>query len=134
MGRPDPNRPRKGQESLFEDLPVSMPDKVLRGRHSEAMDRALYAAKERGHLDDLDEGLATVLRAGATAFDMLESQNRPYGPSKLIDPMVNALREARLTPESRGGETDESIQALLTDMAALDDSDDERSDSTIPYP
>lgn len=121
MPRPDPSRPRKGQESLFEDLPVSMPDKVLRGRHGVAMDQALDAARDRGAIDDLDGGLATVLRAGATALDMLEAQNRPYGPAKLIDPMVNALREARMTPESRGGETDDSIKELLADMARIDD-------------
>ena len=124
MPRPDPNRPRKGQESLFEDLPVAMPDKVLRGRHGIAMDGALDAARERGAIDDIDGGLATVLRAGATALDMLEAQNRPYGPAKLIDPMVNALREARMTPEARGGETDDSIKELLADMARIDDNDD----------
>lgn len=124
MPRPDPMRPRKGQESLFEDLPVAMPDKVIRGRHGEAMDRALDAARERGALDEIDDGIATVLRAGATALDMLESQNRPYGPAKLIDPMINALREAHLTPESRGGETDDAITQLLDDMARIDDERD----------
>ena len=123
MPRPDPMRPRDGQESLFEALPVSMPDKVIRGRHGVAMDTALDAARERGALDDVDNGLATVLRAGATALDMLESQNRPYGPAKLIDPLVNALREARMTPDSRGGETDDAIKEFLADMARIDDND-----------
>ena len=121
MPRPDPRRPREGQQDLFEPLAVHRPDSVPRGRHSEAMDRAIAAGREAGQLDDLDDGLATVLRAGATALDMLEAQNKPYGPAKLLDPMVAALREARMTPDSRQTDTDDNIKDLLDELARPDD-------------
>ena len=125
MPRPDPRAPKEGQTGLFEAIAVQKPDMVVRGRHSEAMDRALAAGTERGQLDDMDEGLATVLRAGATALDMLEKQNRPYGPAKLIDPMGAALREARMTPDSRQTETDNDIKDLIDALAQPEDTSPE---------
>jgi len=121
MPRPDPRAPKEGQTDLFEAVAVQKPDMVVRGRHSEAMDRAISAGRERGQLDDMDDGLATVLRAGATALDMLEKQNKPYGPAKLIDPMVAALREARMTPDSRQTDTDNDIKDLLHALAEPED-------------
>lgn len=118
MPRPDPNRPRAGQESLFEAEAVKRPDQVLRGRHSDAMDRAIAAARSGDLLDDVDDGLLTVLRSAAWSLDSFEAQNKPYGPSKLLDPLVNALREAHLTPDSRAEATDDSIKELLHDLAA----------------
>ncbi|MCT1804393.1 hypothetical protein M3B20_01410 [Corynebacterium sanguinis] len=133
MPRPDPKRPREGQLGLFESEAVKQPDMVLRGRHSAAMDRAITAATDRDLLDDVDEGILTVLRAAAWSLDSFESQNKPYGPSKLIDPLVNALREAHLTPDSRAESTDEAIKELLHDLgtaatsdAALHDTPDAR--------
>jgi len=121
MPRPDPRRPREGQNSLFEQEAVKPPDQVLRGRHADAMDHAIDAARDQGALDDVDDGLLTVLRASAWSLDSFEKQNKPYGPSKLIDPLVNALREARLTPDSRAAATDDSIKELLHDLALPDD-------------
>lgn len=123
MPRPDPRRPREGQESLFEAEAVKKPDQVLRGRHSVAMDRAIGAAQDQGALDAVDDGLITVLRASAWSLDSFESQNKPYGPSKIIDPLVNALREARLTPDSRAQATDDSIKELLYDLGSPTSSD-----------
>lgn len=125
MPRPDPRAPKADQIDLFEAVAVTRPDKVPRGRHSEAMDRAIAAVHARGQLDALDEGLTTVLRAGATALDMLEAQNKPYGPAKLIDPMVAALREARMTPDSRQTDTDDEIKDLLHALAQPDDANAE---------
>ena len=129
MARPDPNRPRAGQLGLFENEAVKQPDQVLRGRHSDAMDRALLAAQEQDALSAIDDGLVTVLRAAAWSLDAFEAQNKPYGPSKLIDPMVNALREARLTPDSRAAAADDEVKALLE---ALNDDDD--AHTTAPHP
>lgn len=117
MPRPNPHRPRAGQLGLFEDTAAAEPDKVLRGRHSEAMDRALLDARAQGALAPVDEGLETVLRAGAWALDAFEAQNKPYGPSKIIDQMVNALREAHLTPDSRAVAADAEVAQLLQELA-----------------
>lgn len=123
MPRPDPRRPREGQLGLFEKQAVKEPDMVLRGRHSEAMDRAIIAAQDQDGLAAMDEGLETVLRAGAWALDSFESQNKPYGPTKIIDQMVAALREARMTPESRDVATDDEIKELLHDLGPSTPSD-----------
>lgn len=116
MPRPDPRRPRAGQLGIFEEQAVKEPDQVLRGRHSEAMDRALMAAQDQDALSAIDEGLQTVLRAGAWSLDVFESQNKPYGPTKIIDGMVAALREARMTPDSRDVATDDEIKDLLHEL------------------
>ena len=71
----------------------------------------------------MDEGLETVLRAGAWALDSFESQNKPYGPTKIIDQMVAALREARMTPESRDVATDDEIKDLLHGLGPSTPSD-----------
>ncbi|MGV0350261.1 hypothetical protein ACUY2G_04930 [Corynebacterium guaraldiae] len=123
MPRPDPRRPREGQLGLFEKQAVKEPDMVLRGRHSEAMDRAIIAAQDQDGLAAMDEGLETVLRAGAWALDSFESQNKPYGPTKIIDQMVAALREARMTPDSRDVATDDEIKDLLHGLGPSTPSD-----------
>ena len=130
MPRPDPRRPHEGQESLFETEAVKQPDKVLRGRHSEAIDRAISAARGNDLLDDVDAALLTVIRAGGWALDSFESQNKPYGPSKMIEPLVNALREAHLTPDSRAESTDDAIKELLHDLGTADTSDAALHDAT----
>lgn len=121
MPRPDPRRPRAGQIDLFEDAPLKAPDKLTRGRHSNAMDAAIAAARERDLVDDVDNGLLTVLRSGAWALDSLESSEHHYGPAKLITPMVEALREARMTPDSRQAASDDAVAALLEELNADDD-------------
>lgn len=122
MPRKNPRRPREGQEALFAP-PTSNDDMLVnRGRHANAMGAALTQAHEQGLIDDIDQGLATVLLAGAWALDSFEAQNKPYGPSKMIEPMLNALTAACMTPQARGSETDDHIQELLQRMqsAALE--------------
>lgn len=121
MPRPDPRRPRDGQIDLFEDVPIKRPDKLLRGRHSDAMDIAIDAARARDLVDDVDLGLLTVLRSGAWALDALEASDHHYGPAKIITPMVDALREARMTPESRQAASDDAVTQLLEELNADDD-------------
>lgn len=119
-------RPRAGQIDLFEDVPLQTPDKLIRGRHSEAMDTAISAAQSRDLVDDVDKGLLTVLRSGAWALDSLEASEHHYGTAKLITPMVEALREARMTPESRQVAADDAVASLLQEL-----NDD--SDTTAPH-
>ena len=121
MPRPDPRRPREGQESLFPS-PTNKDDMRLnQGRHQLAFNDALNTAFDAGHIGELDGALASTLMAGAWALDAFEAQNKPYGPTKLIDQLGAALREARLTPDSRGDATDDAIQELLADLGAADD-------------
>ena len=96
---------------------------VLRGRHSEAMDRALAAAQDQDAIAEIDEGLQTVLRAGAWSLDAFEAQNKPYGPTKIIDQLVGALREARMTPDSRDVATDDEIKDILNALGPTAPSD-----------
>lgn len=120
MPRPDPRRPREGQESLF-PAPTTGDDMRLNtGRHQSAFHDALNAAHDAGHIDRIDGALASALMAGAWALDAFEAQNKPYGPTKILDQITAALREAHMTPDSRavGDETDERIAALLADLAS----------------
>lgn len=125
MARPDPKQPGPGQGSLFESEPTAArrAGEVLRGRHSEAMDRAIQAARTTGVVTEVDEGLTSVLRAGAWALDSMETSGHHYGPAKLVPAITEALRDAHMTPESRagGGEVDEAVMQLVADLNRVDD-------------
>lgn len=126
MPRPDPKQPGPGQGDLFavEQTAVKRACQVLRGRHSAAMDRAVTAARTAEVVADLDEGLTTVLRAGAWALDSMEASGHHYGPAKLLPGLTEALREAHMTPDSRQTDTDAAIADLLADLAAVDTDED----------
>lgn len=124
MPRPDPNRPREGQHALFEPPTTKDSQRLDGGRHTRAMAGALDAAREAGALASIDDGLATVLLSGAWSMDSFEAQNKPYGPTKLVSQMVEALREARMTPDSRQTETEDRIADLVKELATAEDDDD----------
>lgn len=133
MPRPNPRRPREGQESLFPSPTTKDDMRLNRGRHQLAFNDALNRAFDDGHITEVDGALASTLLAGAWALDAFESQNKPYGPTKLLDQMVNALREARMTPDSRGDDTDAAIAELLNGLGAPDGGDDDDSDTPLPH-
>jgi hypothetical protein len=124
MKHPDPNRPRDGQAPLFEPPTSSDSQRMDGGRHTRAMAGAIDAARNVGGLDAIDDGLATVLLSGAWSMDSFEAQNKPYGPTKLVSQMVEALREARMTPDSRQTETEDKIADLIKELSTADDDED----------
>ena len=127
MARPDMHAPAAGQGGLFDDVELTATPRrgeVLRGRHGQAMDRAIAAATEAEVVGAIDEGLLTTLRAGAWALDSMESRGAMYGPAKLLPGITEALRDAHMTPESRKTDTDAAIAALLGDLAEVGDDDD----------
>lgn len=107
---------------MFEDLPKAPDGKVTRGRHSEAVDAAFKVAESKGLLDPVDGALATLVRASAWALDSFEKRGLPYGPAKLLQPTVEALRELRLTPDSRQTVVDDKIAQLLSELSDGSDS------------
>lgn len=134
MPRPDPMAPKEGQESLFEAIPAAVPGKLLRGRHSDAMDSAFNEARSKDLIRPEDEALVTILRAGAWSLDAFEAQNKPYGPSKIITPLVEALQELGLTPRTRDNATDKNLQELLSGLDATDDAETPLYDSEDARP
>ncbi|MCQ4120415.1 hypothetical protein [Rhodococcus tibetensis] len=111
-----PGRPRTYEHMSDDDaglFAAPKPAPPPKGRHSEAVERALAAAERRHMVEDVDEALLVAVRAGAWALDTFEAENKPYGPSKLLTPYIEALREARLTPDSRATETDDNLKGLL---------------------
>lgn len=118
MPRPNPRAPGAGQADLFGADPIPGP---VNGRHSQAVDRAMSAAADSALLRPEDEALVTLVRSAAWSLDAFESQNKPYGPSKLLPAVTEALRELRLTPDSRATETDNALKDLLNDLGASDD-------------
>jgi len=133
MPRPNPRRPREGQDSLFPEPTTKDDMRLNTGRHQSAFNDALDKAYDDGHITEVDGALASTLMAGAWALDAFESQNKPYGPTKILDQMVNALREARLTPDSRGDDTDAAIADLLNGLGAPDGGDDDDSETALPH-
>lgn len=133
MPRPNPRRPRDGQDSLFPEPTTKDDMRLNSGRHQLAFNDALDKAFDDGHITEVDGALASTLLAGAWALDAFESQNKPYGPTKILDQMVNALREARMTPDSRGDDTDAALADLLNGLAAPDGGDDDDSETPLPH-
>ena len=126
MPRPDPNAPGPGQGGLFEVQPKA---RDYRARHSAAVDKARAAGRSAELISDVDEAAATLLRAGAWSLDAFEAQNKPYGPSKLMQGMNEALRELHMTPESRGTDTEGDLAALAAQLGQIQVDDD---DPAIP--
>jgi hypothetical protein len=76
------------------------------------------AAAQSDLIKPEDEALVTLVRAAAWSLDAFEQQNKPYGSSKLLPAVTEALRELRLTPDSRATETDNSLKDLLNGLGA----------------
>lgn len=124
MPRQNPDRPRAGQHALFDDPTTADSQRTDGGRHTRAMAGAIKAAQDVGHLDEIDAGLATVLIAGAWSLDSFEAQNKPYGPSKIVPAIVEGLREARMTPDSRQTDTEDRIADLVAELGTAEDDED----------
>lgn len=125
-GRKPDSHPEDSQLVAFPELgsfvPQAAPRKLRTGRHSESMNKALAAARAGDLVDDIDDGLTALLRAGAWALDEMEATGSQYGPAKLIGPMIEALREAHMTPDSRQMAADDAVAELLREFASDDDS------------
>ncbi|WP_069160073.1 hypothetical protein [Nocardia altamirensis] len=103
---------------MFTELPAT--DVVVRtepGRHAKAVQVAIDAARRDQALCDADEAALTLIRSGAWALDSFESQNKPYGPSKLLGPVLDALKELRMTPATRAAAQTDTLEELLRDLA-----------------
>lgn len=124
MPRPDPRAPGADQESLFDPPTTKDSQRLDGGRHTRAMSGALEAARNAGLIDAIDEGLGSVLLSSAWSLDSFEAQNKPYGPSKLVPAVVEALREARMTPDSRQTDTEDHIEDLVRELATAEDDED----------
>lgn len=111
MPRPDPKAPGQDQGALFA-AETALP-RHRHGRHSEAIEKALTAERNADRLGDSDEAAATLLRAVGWALDRFESENKPYGPAKLLPAGAEILRELRMTPDSRADATDNEMEVLL---------------------
>lgn len=123
MPRQNPYAPRDGQAALFDPPTTKDTQRTDGGRHSRAMAGAITAARDREILDDVDGGIATVLMAGAWAFDSFEAQNKPYGPTKVIQQMTEALTAAHMTPDSRDTGIDDATRELVAALSEADDAD-----------
>lgn len=134
MPRPDPRRPREGQQPLFAPPTTSDDMRLNAGRHQLAFNESLNAAFDSGYMGKEDGALASALMNAAWAMDAFEAQNKPYGPTKLLDQVVAALREAKMTPDARGDSTDDDLRELLAGLGAPDDELDGIDDGTAALP
>ncbi|MBF6483853.1 hypothetical protein IU431_06735 [Nocardia otitidiscaviarum] len=68
-------------------------------------------------MTERDDAALVLVRAGAWALDCFEAQNKPYGPAKLLGPILDALKELRMTPETRAAAQTDALEELLRDLA-----------------
>ncbi|WP_228781489.1 hypothetical protein [Nocardia cyriacigeorgica] len=98
-------------------MPANAVIRTEPGRHSAAVERAISAERADGTLTDRDDAALALVRAGAWALDCFEAQNKPYGPAKLVNPILDALKELRMTPETRAAAQTDALEELLRDLA-----------------
>ncbi|WP_330182814.1 hypothetical protein OHB26_03625 [Nocardia sp. NBC_01503] len=121
MPRRPSRAPEDGQASLLPDLPDDQA--VIRpapGRHSAAAESAISAEIADGTLTERDAATLALVRAGMWALDTFEAQNKPYGPAKIVNPILDALKELRMTPETRAAAQTDALQELLRELATPD--------------
>lgn len=123
MPRPDPKAPGPGQGDMFADddavpkFTVNSGAQEHRGRISTEIDAAFAAAQEQELVREEHRALMAVVRHGGWAMDNFEATNKPYGASKLIPGMTEALRELNLTPAAQADAVDDSLKDLLNGIA-----------------
>lgn len=102
---------------MFPDMPANAVVRTTAGRHAKAVETAIAAERKDGALTDGDEAALSLVRAGAWALDCFEAQNKPYGPAKLLDPILAALKELRMTPETRAAGSADRMEEFLRELA-----------------
>ncbi len=117
MPRRHTKAPEHGQDSMFPELPNAAVVRTEPGRHCAAVERAIAAEVGDGTLTERDDAALVLVRAGAWALDCFEAQNKPYGPAKLLGPILDALKELRMTPETRAAAQTDALEELLRDLA-----------------
>lgn len=123
MPRPPVRKPGEGQGDMFADdddfkrFTVNTGAQEHRGRVSAEIDAAFAAATEQELVREEHRALMAIVRHGGWAMDNFEATNKPYGASKLIQPMTEALRELNLTPAAQADAVDDSLKVLLNDIA-----------------
>lgn len=117
MPRPDPKAPGPGQDELFDVVQRSK--RTVYGRHSAATEKAISARRAIDAVTDADEAALAAIRAAAWALDEFEASGKPYGPAKLLDPLMSALDKLGMTPQSRAAmdqAQDDTLTELLADL------------------
>ncbi len=84
------------------------------GRHEKSLLRAIERAKERGVIEQVDDGLVSLALANAAALDSAERTNKPAYPiAQLTGGYLDVLRALAMTPEGRVSDADAELRDAL---------------------
>lgn len=118
----------RGQLDLFafDTDPATLHyNKRTHGEYVRALRRTIEARAEAGTLEPVDSATIALAVAGMRALEGHEARGETYGPSKILGPLAEVLRD--LAPVDDGGATASEFDRLL---AALSNNDDPAEHAT----
>lgn len=102
-------------DALF-DVPGRMPSEA--GRHERALRRAVDVARDRGVLEEIDDGLISLALANAAGLDAAERGKNPAYPiAQITGGYLDVLRSLAITPEGRVTQADDELTQALAELS-----------------
>ncbi|HCD1553126.1 hypothetical protein HMPREF3153_09695 [Corynebacterium sp. HMSC06C06] len=86
------------------------------GRHEQALDDTLAAARDAQLVDDIDDALISIARANAWALDAAEAEGKPYAVAQVSGPYREVLESLRLTPADRKADANDELNRALAEL------------------
>ncbi len=136
MSTPHGGRPPKaetqierGQLDLFAfdtDPATKHYNKTTHGEYVRALRRTVEARQAAGTLEAVDSATIALAVAGMRALEGHEARGETYGPSKILGPLAEVLRD--LAPPDADGTTTSEFDRLLV---ALSNNDEGTSSGTV---
>lgn len=116
----------RGQLELFafDTDPETMHyNKRTHGEYVRALRRTVEARESAGTLEAVDSATIALAVAGMRALEGHEARGETYGPSKLLGPMVEVLRD--LAPPDADGTPTSEFDRLLDALSRNDEGNDD---------
>jgi len=112
----------RGQMDLFAfdtDPATTHYNKVTHGEYVRALKRTVDARVAAGTLEAVDSATIALAVAGMRALEGHEARGETYGPSKILGPLADVLKE--LAPTDDGGSTSSEFDRLLVALGTNDE-------------
>lgn len=112
----------RGQLDLFAfdtDPATKHYNKVTHGEYVRALKRTVDARQAAGTLEAVDSATIALAVAGMRALEGHEARGETYGPSKILGPLAEVLRD--LAPANDDGSTTSEFDRLIDALSSNDE-------------
>lgn len=123
----------RGQLDLFAfdtDPATKHYNKATHGEYVRALRRTVEARAAAGTLEVVDSATIALAVAGMRALEGHEARGETYGPSKILGPLAEVLRD--LAPVAEDGTTTSEFDRLLDALSTNDETQDETATGGHP--